>query len=329
MKAAYIERPGPPQSIRYGDLPMPEMGGKSVLVKVSAVTVNQVDTYIRAGTFSTDLCFPFVIGRDMTGVVIETGKEVVRFRPGDRVWCNNQGYGDRQGTFAEYCCVDEDLLYPMPASADIYAVVAVLHSALTAVVGLCHRARLRRGETIFINGGDGNVGSAVLQLAKALGGRAIVTSANAQKAEWCRKLGADLVIDYKTSDVNQEIKRFAAGGVDVYWDATRQPDVARALEVTANRARLVLMAGLGHRTLLPVGPFYTKDCTLYGFTVTGATRDELGQYATEINCWLDHGLFKPKIALKLPLSQAAIAHHLQETSTLVGKIVLSPEWEPS
>jgi NADPH2:quinone reductase len=170
---------------------------------------------------------------------------------------------------------------------------------------------------------------AVLQLAKALGGRAIVTSANEEKADWCRKLGADLVIDYKTHDVNQEIKEFVPGGVNVYWDATRQPDAARALGVTANRGRLIFMAGLSHQTILHVGAFYTRNCTLYGFTVTDATRDELGQYAAEINRWLDRGVFKPTVALKLPLSQAAIAHHLQEISTLFGKIVLSPDWDPT
>ena len=118
MKAAYIVKVGPPEDIRYGDLPVPALGNGDVLVKVSAVCVNPVDTYIRSGQFPMDLPFPFIVGRDMAGVVQGVGPAVTLFQPGDRVWCNNQGYHGRQGTFAEYVAVEEGLLYPLPAGVD-------------------------------------------------------------------------------------------------------------------------------------------------------------------------------------------------------------------
>jgi NADPH:quinone reductase len=122
------------------------------------------------------LKFPFIIGRDMVGIVEGVGSNVKRFAPGARVWCNNQGYHGRQGTFAECLAVDEEFLYPLPDGVDDKEAAAVIHSATTASIGLLREAQLRGGESVFINGGAGNVGSAVLQLAANLGARVIVTA---------------------------------------------------------------------------------------------------------------------------------------------------------
>jgi NADPH2:quinone reductase len=324
MKAAYIDQPGPAQTIHYGDLPLPAVGQRDVLVQVLAVTVNAVDTYIVSGQFQTPLPCPFIIGRDVAGIVAAVGEAVRRFRPGERVWANNQGYGGRQGTFAEYCSIDEDLLYHLPDQADLYETITVFHSGLTAAVGLA-KVQLQFGETVFINGGDGNVGTAILQIARAMGARVIVTSADERKAAWCRQLGADRIINYKTQDVHKVLQEAVPQGVNVYWDTTAHFDAARALAVSARRGRLVVMAGLTQQTTLPVGPFYTRNCTLYGFTVTDATREELGHYAEQINQWVRQGVLKGRIARKLPLSQAAQAYEIYRTEDLVGKLVLAPE----
>ena len=100
MKAAYIDHPGTPEQIHYGDLPMPVIGKQDVMVKVIAVTVNGVDTYIRSGQFQMDMPLPLIIGRDMTGEVVDVWEEVSRFHIGDLVWTNNQGYDGRQGSLA-------------------------------------------------------------------------------------------------------------------------------------------------------------------------------------------------------------------------------------
>ncbi len=325
MKAAYIERTGAPEDIRYGELPAPTAGEGQVVVRVGAVTVNPVDTYIRSGVFPVEMPMPFIVGRDLTGVVSAVGPGVERFEPGDRVWCNSQGYGGRQGSFAELLAIDEGRLYPLPDGVDAIEAVAVLHSGLTAVIGLFHKAGLTAGETVFVNGGDGNVGTAVLQLARAAGARVAVTAGSAPKADWCRQLGAERVIAYKDEDVEQALHEFAAEGIDVYWDATGKPEVTRALAVLARRGRIVLMSGLTHRCTLPVGAFYTRGCSMYGFTVTDATVEELADYAGEINGWLARGTLKGRIHALLPLSQAARAHRLVEQGGLFGKLVLVPE----
>ena len=109
MKAAYIEQTGPPETIIYGDLPKPSPVGAEVLVKVRAVSVNPVDTYIRNGAKYWELPKPFIVGCDLAGIIEEVGPQVKHFRVGERVWCTNQGLMGRQGTFAEYCVVDEQL----------------------------------------------------------------------------------------------------------------------------------------------------------------------------------------------------------------------------
>jgi NADPH:quinone reductase len=120
----------------YGELPTPTLRPGDVLVRVTAVCVDPVDCLVRSGRLPTELPFPFIVGRDMAGVVESVGPAVTRFAPGQRVWCNNQGHHGRQGTFAERVAVEEALLYPVPAGADDKQVAAVAHSGLTAHLGL-------------------------------------------------------------------------------------------------------------------------------------------------------------------------------------------------
>src|SRR5438876_5136218 len=171
MKAAYIKRTGPPENISYDELPPPTPGPTQCLVKVGAVAVNPVDTYIRGGMIQMPLPSPFIVGCDLAGTVVEVGPGVTAFAPGDRGWGSNQGLLGRQGTFAEYCAVDECWLYPTPDGvADEQAAASAL-VGITAHIGLVRDAKLEKGEMIFVNGGSGGVGSTVVQISKAIGAR--------------------------------------------------------------------------------------------------------------------------------------------------------------
>ena len=324
MKAAYIEQTGPAENIQYGELPMPVLGENDVLVKVQAVTVDPVDTYIRSGAFHIDLPLPFIVGRDMAGVVSEVGAAARRYKPGDRVWSNCMGIHGRQGTFAEYIAVPEQLLYPLPAGVDPIDAVAVVHSALTAIIGLFEKAKIKAGDRLFINGGSGNVGNAIIQLAATSGAYVATTAGSPEKAAWCRELGADRVIGYHSEDVAAAVKEFAPDGLDIYWQATRSFDLEQAVSLMARRGRIVVIAGLNAGTGLPVGQFYTRDCILYGYAVTYASVDELSAYARQINGWLSKGKLRARIAEVMPLSKAAEAHRLEEHGNIFGKIVLVP-----
>src|SRR6476620_7820700 len=197
MKAAFYETTGGPDVIRYGDLPRPTPKDDEALVRVGAVAVNPIDTYIRSGAVSMPLPKPFVVGCDRAGTVEKVGPGAKRFKLGDRVWGSNQGLLGRQGTFAELACVHEDFLYPSPAGVNDEDLAAVALVGITAHLGLFERAGLKAGEPVFVNGGTGGVGSTVVQMAKAVGAKAVTTAGTPEKVKQARDLGADLAINYK------------------------------------------------------------------------------------------------------------------------------------
>src|SRR5207249_2273624 len=193
------------------------------------------------------------------------GPGVTRFEPGDRVWGSNQGLLGRQGTFAEYCAVDECWLYPTPDGvADEQAAASAL-VGITAHIGLVRDAKLEKGELIFVNGGSGGVGSTVVQMAKAIGARVITTAGSEEKIALCEQLGADLAINYKSENVDARVKEYAPQGVNVWWETLREPNFDRAVGLLGPRGRMIVMAGREARPQFPVGPFYVKGCSLFGF----------------------------------------------------------------
>lgn len=330
MKAAYIKQTGPPENIIVGEFPTPEPTGSQALVRVRAAALNPVDTYIRAGTIPMNIPLPFVVGCDLAGVVEKLGPGAKRFKVGDRVWGSCQGLLGRQGTFAEFAAVDEDLIYPIPDGVDDETASACALVSLTAHLGLVRDAKLQPGETLFVNGGTGGVGAMVVQMSKAIGARVVTTAGTDEKVKRARELGADVAINYKTENVPARIKVAAPNGINVWWETLREPNFEDSVPLLASRGRYILMAGRDARPTFPVGPFYVKGCHLYGFAMFNATHDELRAASTDINRWLAAGKIKPCIDRILPLDQAATAHRLQEDSTvgksgaLAGKIVIKP-----
>jgi NADPH2:quinone reductase len=298
------------------------------LVRVAAAALNPVDTYIRAGTIKMDIPLPFIVGCDLAGVVEIVGPLAKRFNVGDRVWGSNQGLLGRQGTFAEYAAVDEDWLYPTPSGVSDEVAAACALVGITAHLGLVRDAKLQAGETLFVNGGTGGVGSTVVQMAQAIGARVITTAGSDEKVAACRALGADAAINYKTQDVAARVKEFAPNGVNVWWETLREPNFDQTVALLAPRGRMILMAGRDARPQFPVGPFYVKGCSLHGFAMFNATPDEQRAAALDINRWLAEGKLKPAIDRIMPLEQAAAAHRLQEENTigkagtLAGQIVI-------
>ncbi len=331
MKAAYIEQVGGPEQIVYGDVPTPEPVESQVLVRVKAVSVNPVDTYLRGGAAFWPLPQPFIVGCDLAGEVVAVGPGAEHFQVGDRVWGTNQGLVGRQGTFAEYCAVDECWLYRTPDPVSDQAAAACALVGVTAHLGLFREPTLKSGETLFVHGGTGGVGSMVVQMARLAGARVISTGGSAEKVARCRELGAEVAVNYKTEDVRAAVADFAPAGLNVFWETLREPDFDAMLEMLADRGRIVLMAGREARPPFPVGPFYLKECSVHGVVMFKASPAEMRVCAEDINRWLASGELQPQIATVLPLSQAAHAHRLQEENTLqqqgtlAGKIVLSPD----
>ncbi|MEX0704007.1 MAG: NADPH:quinone reductase [Planctomycetales bacterium] len=332
MRAAFITRTGPPEVIHFDELPTPKPGPGQVLVRVRAAALNPIDTYIRAGIVPMQLSFPYVVGCDLAGTVEACGPQTTRFQPGDRVWGSNQGLFGRQGTFAEYAAVDEQWLYRTPdAISDADAAAGAL-VGITAHLGLFLHAQLQPGELLFVNGGTGGVGSCVVQLAKAHGAKVIATVGSDEKKRQCEEYGADLVLDYHSAFLDDDIRKFAEprGGIDVWWETQFEPTFDRTVGLMKKRGRIVLMAGRSARPEFPVGPFYVKDLRMVGFAMFNASPHEQQASADMLNRLYAEGKLRPNIGRTFPLAEAAAAHRLQEEATvekkaeLNGKIVVEP-----
>jgi NADPH:quinone reductase-like Zn-dependent oxidoreductase len=321
MQAAYIEELGPPEVIRYGELPAPRPGPCDVLVDVGAAAVDPVDTFVRSGAWSTTVPFPFVIGRDLVGTVAEAGPGAPGFRPGDRVWCNSLGHAGRQGAAAEQAVVSADRLYRLPEGVDAVEAVALAHPASTAHLALFTHGRLRAGETVCVLGAAGNVGSAAVVTAAQAGAR-VVAVASARDADHCRSLGARHVVDRHDPDLPSLIRAAAPDGIDVYLDTSGHNDLDTAVGLLAQRGRVVVMAGLGTRPVLPTGALYLRGGSVTGFALSYARTDELAEAAASLNRMLAEGLLRPRGVEVLPLSAAAEAHSRMEQGGVRGRLVL-------
>jgi len=216
MRAAFIKQTGPPENIVVGELPDPKPTGSQVLISVGAASVNPIDTYIRSGAAAQpNMPLPFIVGSDFAGVVKATGPDATRFGVGDRVWGANQGVLGRQGTFSELAVIEQRWLYPTPDQVKDEQAAAMALVGITAHLGLVDEAKLDAGETVLVNGGSGAVGSTVIQMAKALGARVIATTSGVDKAEYCKALGADHVLDYEADNVPERVAALMPEGVHI------------------------------------------------------------------------------------------------------------------
>ncbi len=252
------------------------------------------------------------------------------FKVGARVWGSNQGLLGRQGTSAEYVCAAEEWFYPIPEGVSDQEAAGGALTGITAHIGLFRCARLQAGETVFVNGGTGGVGSMVVQEAKAVGARVIATVGSPEKAALCKSLGADCVLNYKNDDVAAGVKDFTRGqGVNVWYETQREPDFIKTIDLLALRGRMVIMAGRQAQPTFPVGAFYTKDLAVYGFAMFKATPEEQRLAALDINRWLAEKKLRVTIGKTFPISQAVAAHRfleentLQQAGTLTGKVILT------
>ncbi len=325
MNAAYVEKLGPADNIIYGKLPVPTVNDNQVLIKTEAFAVNPIDIILRSGKYThLNLPLPYIIGRDFVGKVDKVGKNVHNLKLGQKVWGINQGINGRQGTFSEYVSVDSIAVFPLPENVNINDAVALVSSAIAVVVGLIRAAELKENDIIFVNGGAGNVGSAIVSIAKARGAQVIASTEGKEKIEWVKSLGASHVIDYKKEDVGVALKKLVPEGVNVFWDTSRQPNFNLFIESTRKRGRIVLMSGPDAHPEFPVGPFYNKDLILAGFSINNASFEELQPYAEIVNTCLAQNILKVKIAKVFPLAQAKEAQKAVEMDKSIwGRVVVT------
>ena len=323
MRAAYIEGTGGIELIKVGDLPKPTAGPGQVLVRVRSVALNPIDLYLRSGLVAMPMTFPYVLGCDFAGVIEQVGPGVTRFKVADRVWGSNQGLLGRQGVAAEYAAIDESWVYPTPTLLGDNEASAMALAGLTAHMGLFEHGRLQPGEVVYVPGGTGGVGSMVIQLAKAKGARAATCAGSPDRVEICKRLGADLVLNYKSDDIPARLREFAPDGVDVWFETQREPNLEVSIPLLRKRGRMILMAGRAAKPPLPLGAFYPRDCSIHGFAMFNAHPDVQRKAATDIANWIEEGLVRPVVGRTFPLAATAEAQRFLEENTLKGAGSLS------
>lgn len=330
MLAAFVEQLGEVSQIRCGELPDPQPAFGQVLVRVEAVAVDAVDTYLRSGRWPTQVHFPLVLGRDLVGTVASAGPGVTGFRAGERVWTNSAGYEGRAGATAELVPVEQERLYRLPAGADPVTFVASVHPGATAHGVLLDRARLRPGESVAVVGANGAVGMCLVQVAARQGAEVVAVTRQPSAAPRLAELGARQVVVAEAREALAAAAHAADGGIDVLVDTTRHVDVGSVPDHLNPRGRIVLIAGQGSVSLDLWG-FYTREVQLLSFVMSRMTVPELATTAAWINGTYPDEPLTVSVGEVLRFSDAARAHAMLESGGLprlpdgtVGRLVLTP-----
>jgi len=308
MKAVRFHQYGGPETLVLDDAPLPPMGSADVLVKVHAAAVNPADFKFRAGWFKdyVPLPLPFVPGADFSGTVEKAGPLASRFKPGDAVF----GMCDVQvgGSYAEYIAVAGDTLAHKPDNIGHAEAAAVPLAALTAWCALFDHARIRSGQRILIHAAAGGVGSFAVQLARLAGAR-VVATASGTNVELVRSLGADEVIDYRSTDFAGVLE-----GLDAVLDVVGGESQARSFGVLRKDGMIV--------TLQPPG-IDPALAAAHGVRTKLVAVSAHGGRTAQLAALLQSGQLKVLVDSSFPLAEAGAAHARSETGRACGKIVLT------
>jgi len=324
MTAIAIPAPGGPEVLVPEERPVPQPGAGEILVKVAAAGVNRPDVMQRMGLYPPPKGASDIPGLEIAGEVVAVGDGVRRWKTGDRVTALVAG-----GGYAEYCPVHESNALPIPQGLSEVEAAAVPETFFTVWHNTFERGALKRGETLLVHGGSSGIGTTAIQLAKAFGARVITTAGSPEKCEACRKLGADVAVNYRTEDFVAITKEATSGkGAEVIVDMVGGDYIERNYEAAAVDGRIVQIAFQGSpKATVDFRRIMLKRLTHTGSTLRSRSVADKAAIAraVEENVWslIAAGKVKPIIYRTFPLREAAAAHALMESSQHIGKIVLT------
>ncbi|MBI4471057.1 MAG: NADPH:quinone reductase [Acidobacteria bacterium] len=318
MKAIRVNEFGGPEVLKLEELPDPKPDSGQVLVRVKAVGVNPVDTYIRSGTYARKPNLPYTPGTDAAGVVEAVGSNVKNFKPGDRVYTN----GTITGACAELALADESRVHPLPAKASFSQGAALGVPYGTAYRSLFQRAQAKAGETVLVHGASGGVGIACVQLALAAGLTVIGTAGSEKGQALVKQEGAHHVVDHTAAGYTDQIMQLTDGrGVDMIMEMLANVNLAKDLTMLATFGRVVV---IGNRGTIEINPreAMSREAAILGMLLFGADEKELAAIHAAIVAGLENGTLRPIIGEELPLAEAPRAHKRVMEQGAYGKIVL-------
>lgn len=320
MKAIQVHEFGEPENMTVDEIPDPEVGPGEVLVRVHAVGVNPVDTYIRAGVYAWAPSIPYTPGMDAAGTVEAIGDGVTRVAEGDRVYTA----GTISGSYAEKCLCNETQVFVLPENITFPQGAALGVPYGTAHRALFHRGRAKQGETLFIHGASGGVGIAAIQIAKTAGLTVIGSAGSDEGLTLIAEQGADHQVNHHDADHMKQVLELTGGnGVDLILEMLANINLGIDLPALARGGRVVVIGSRGNVEINPRDTMM-RDADILGMTLMNATVPELEIIHAALREGLQNRTLNPIISRELPLTQAPQAHHdVIETSPL-GKIVLTP-----
>ncbi len=323
MRAITVRAPGGVEQLELAERPEPSVGPHQLLIEVHATALNRADLLQRRGSYPAPPGESDILGLECAGIVQSVGREVSRFRVGDRVMALLAG-----GGYAELVAVHEQLALPVPEALSLEAAAAVPEAFLTAYESLLRTAELGPGERVLIHAGAGGVGSAAVQIAREVGAYVFATTRGEAKLAALRSLGVHHPIDYSTTDFAAEIlKETRDSGVDVLLDLVGGSYVQRHQAVLAPGGRWVMLGLLGgSRAELDLSRVLMKRHRIHGVVMRSRSVAEKSAivrgFARDLWPWLAEQRLVPRIDSTFALADAALAHERMEANLNIGKIVL-------
>jgi len=319
---------GGPEVLRIVEGKIPEIGPSEVLIETRFAGVNRPDILQRSGAYPPPPGASPILGLEVAGKVIALGAEVTTWKVEDQVCALTPG-----GGYAEYCRVNASHCLALPRGFDLATSAAIPENFFTVWTNLIGRGRLQSGESVLIHGGSSGIGYSAAQMAKQFGAIVFTTVGNEEKAKFCRDLGADHVINYRTDDFVAEVKRITGErGVDIVLDMVGGPYIEKNISLLTYEGRLVQIAFLqgskvSNFNFLPV---MMRRLTITGSTLRPRSVEEKSSIANALreHVWplLESRKIKIVVHKIFPWSEVAEAHRMMERSEHVGKIVLSLEF---
>ncbi len=319
MKAIRVHQFGEPEVLKVEDVPDPKVGSGQVLVRVKAIGINPVETYIRAGRYGPKE-FPYTPGNDGAGVIEQVGADLRQWSRGDRVYIA----GSLTGSYAELALCDAKKVHRLPETVSFEEGAALGVPAATAWRALFQRGGAQRGETLLVHGASGGVGTMAVQMAREAGLAIIGTAGSDKGRELVRKLGAQHVVDHHNPNYLKEVMAITQNkGVNLILEMLANANLAKDLSILAKFGRVVV---IGNRGTIEIDPRETmsRDADIRGMTLFNVNDQDYQAIHTGIVAELEKGRLKPIIDMKLPMAEAARAHRLVMEGDSHGKIVLIP-----
>jgi putative PIG3 family NAD(P)H quinone oxidoreductase len=328
MRAVTFSEPGGPEVLEWGEVPDPVCGPGEVLVDVTATAVNRADLMQRQGFYPPPPGASEVLGLECSGVVSEVGAEVPGWAVGDEVCALLAG-----GGYAERVAFPAGQLLPRPAGVELATAAALPEVTCTVWSNVFMLAGLRAGDVFLVHGGAGGIGTMAIQLAVRAGARVATTAGSAEKLAFCRELGAEVLVDYREEDFVERVREATGGhGADVVLDNMGAKYLARNVDVLADGGRLVVIGMQGGRKAeLDLGKLLARRGSVHATalrsrpaTGRGGKAEIVAAVRHEVWPDVERGVVRPVVDRRLPMSRAAEAHALLESSGHIGKVLLLP-----